>query len=186
MSAKSTMEELRELNVRRQREAQHADEQDALAPTVQDAFSAGPTNDKMIILSNEDANDKTNDNSHLQLNELSKGHKNTHSSMPAHIDGLVPANEVLADAEGSPPAASQPVPRQPAKGRGRAGQKASLSATDRLFAQTAREPIMRLNIELTESMHTQLKQYCVLHKVPIRLLVTALIEDFFAKESEGQ
>ena len=45
---------------------------------------------------------------------------------------------------------------------------------------------MRLNIELTEILHTQLKQYCVQHKVPIRMLVTALIEDFFAKETEGE
>ena len=101
------------------------------------------------------------------------------SSVPAHEGIHMPADE------GMPPAAPEPSLRQQAKGKGRSGQKPALSATDRLFAQTAREPIMRLNIELTEGMHTQLKQYCVQQKVPIRMLVTALIEDFFAKEVGG-
>lgn len=186
MSAKSTMEELRELNVRRQREAQHADQQNASASTVSDASENEASNDQMIILSNEHANDKVNDNSHTQVNELLKEHANTHSSTSVHIDRNPSAIEAQADDEDpQSTGAKYPTPRHMAKGRGRTGQKASPSATDKLFAQTAREPIMRLNIELAESMHTQLKQYCVQHKVPIRLLVTALIEDFLAKEGEG-
>lgn len=163
MTAKSTMEELRELNVRRQREAQQGNQRATAAPVPDPADKT----DKMIILSNKGMNDNLND------------HSLAHSSIPLHEDNHPSTNEDVTDQVKEPP------PRQPGKGKGRIGQKAALSATDRLSAQTTREPIMRLNIELTESMHTQLKQYCVQHKVPIRILVTALIEDFFAKETEG-
>ena len=163
MTAKSTMEELRELNVRRQREAQQGNQRATAAPVPDPADKT----DKMIILPNKGMNDNLND------------HSLAHSSIPLHEDNHPSTNEDVTDQVKEPP------PRQPGKGKGRIGQKAALSATDRLFAQTTREPIMRLNIELTESMHTQLKQHCVQHKVPIRILVTALIEDFFAKETEG-
>jgi len=175
MTAKSTMEELRELNVRRQREAQQGNQRATAAP------APAPTDktDKMIVLSNDGISENLNDYSITQMNELSNDNSFAHSSIPLYEDNHPSTNEDVTTQVKEPP------PRQPGKGRGRIGQKSALSATDRLFAQTTREPIMRLNIELTESMHTQLKQYCVQHKVPIRMLVTALIEDFFAKETEG-
>lgn len=175
MTAKSTMEELRELNVRRQREAQQGNQRATAAPVPDPADKT----DKMIILPNKGMNDNLDNHSITQMNELLSDHSLAHSSIPLHEDNHPSTNEDVTDQVKEPP------PRQPGKGKGRIGQKAALSATDRLFAQTTREPIMRLNIELTESMHTQLKQYCVQHKVPIRILVTALIEDFFAKETEG-
>ncbi len=175
MTAKSTMEELRELNVRRQREAQSADLPIPAGP----AANAPGENDKMIILSNDNVIDYVNEDTHDQSNMPTSLQSHMHAKVPAQEDAHMPADE------GMPPATTEPSPRQQVKGKGRPGQKPALSATDRLFAQTAREPIMRLNIELTESMHTQLKQYCVQQKVPIRMLVTALIEDFFTKEVGG-
>ena len=175
MSAKSTMEELRELNVRRQREAQSANLSGSAGP----AADAPGENDEMIILSNDNAIDHVHEGTHEQSNTPTRVQSHMHASAPAHEDVHMTADE------GMPPAAPEPAPRQQVKAKARLGQRRELSATDRLFAQTAREPIMRLNIELTESMHTQLKQYCVQQKVPIRMLVTALIEDFFAKEVGG-
>ena len=157
MSAKSTMEELRDLNVRRQREAQQAEQ-----PSI--IVAPHNENDQMIKLSN--------DNSFTQSHEVLSEDANAHSIKPIHKEKLVSVKEAS--------------PKHPGKTKGRTGQKLALTATDRLFAQVSREPIMRLNIELTENLHTQLKQYCVQHKVPIRMLVTALIEDFFAKETEGE
>jgi hypothetical protein len=49
-----------------------------------------------------------------------------------------------------------------------------------------REPVMRLNVELTESLHLRLKEYCVRRRVPIRSLVTALIEDFLEEEDAAK
>ena len=175
MTAKSTMEELRELNVRRQREAQSAN----LPGSAGSSADAPGENDKMIILSNDNTNDHVYEATHKQSNAPTGMQSHMPSSVPAHEDVHMAADE------GMSPAAPQLLLRQQVKGKGRTGQKLALSATDRLFAQTAREPIMRLNIELTESMHTQLKQYCVQQKVPIRMLVTALIEDFFTKEVGG-
>ena len=175
MSAKSTMEELRELNVRRQREAQGAN----LPGQTDPAADAPGENDKMIILSNDNSNDHAHEGTHEKSNAPTSVQSHMPSSVPAHEDVHMPADE------GVPQAKPEPLLRQQVKGKGRPAQKLALSATDRLFAQSAREPIMRLNIELTESMHTQLKQYCVQQKVPIRMLVTALIEDFFAKEVGG-
>ena len=175
MSAKSTMEELRELNVRRQREAQSAN----LPGSAGSSADAPGENDKMIILSNDNAIDHVHEATHEQSNAPTGMQSHMPSSVPAHEDVHLAADE------GVSPATPQLLLRQQVKGKGRTGQKPALSATDRLFAQTAREPIVRLNIELTESMHTQLKQYCVQQKVPIRMLVTALIEDFFAKEVGG-
>ena len=45
---------------------------------------------------------------------------------------------------------------------------------------------MRLNVELTESLHLRLKEYCVRRRVPIRSLVTALIEDFLEEEGAAK
>ena len=45
-----------------------------------------------------------------------------------------------------------------------------------------KEPTSRLNVELRDSLHTRLKRYCAHHKVPIRLVVDALIEEFLRRE----
>jgi hypothetical protein len=45
----------------------------------------------------------------------------------------------------------------------------------------SREPTSRLNVELRDSLHTRLKTYCARHKVPIRLVIDALLEDFLTE-----
>ncbi len=49
----------------------------------------------------------------------------------------------------------------------------------------AKEPTSRLNVELRDSLHTRLKTYCVQRKIPIRMVIDALLEEFLT-EAEQQ
>lgn len=48
----------------------------------------------------------------------------------------------------------------------------------RIANTSPKEPTSRLNVELRDSLHTRLKTYCAKRKIPIRVVVDALIEDF--------
>ena len=55
---------------------------------------------------------------------------------------------------------------------------------ERLTAQAAKEPVVRLSVDVSESLHARIRQYCAGNRIPsARFLIVTLLEDFL--ESEG-
>lgn len=54
---------------------------------------------------------------------------------------------------------------------------------DKITSQTVREPTVRVTIDVPESLHSRLKEYCLDHKVAsLRVLTLALYEEFLQGE----
>ena len=64
------------------------------------------------------------------------------------------------------------------------GREGMLGVRAKLAGQGVKEPTSRLNVELRDSLHTRLKSYCARQKLPIRVVVDALIEEFLAQEEQ--
>ena len=57
------------------------------------------------------------------------------------------------------------------------------SVKERVFKPGSKEAITRLNLDMPEELHDAMKLYCARHKIKIRTLVCALVEDFLEQEA---
>lgn len=58
------------------------------------------------------------------------------------------------------------------------------SVRDKLQGQGGKEAVVRLSVDVSETLHSRIRQYCAMHRVPSsRFLIITLVEDFL--ESEG-
>ena len=64
-----------------------------------------------------------------------------------------------------------------------ASTPARTALRDKITTQTVREPTVRITIDVPESLHGRLKEYCLDHKVAsLRVLTLALYEEFLQGE----
>ncbi len=62
-------------------------------------------------------------------------------------------------------------------------QDARQSVRERIQTKAAREPTIRITIDVPESLHARLKEYCLTNRVEsLRGLTLALYEDFLSSE----
>jgi hypothetical protein len=97
---------------------------------------------------------------------------------------LARLQELRAEVEGDSNDASNEVSFEASTGTQPQEKKAEMRGRVRL-TPAAKEPTSRLNVELRDSLHTRLKTYCVQRKIPIRMVIDALLEEFLT-EAEQQ
>lgn len=56
---------------------------------------------------------------------------------------------------------------------------------EQLMPQNGKAPVTRLNVEMPEDLHQQLKQHCVRTRTPIKALINALIALYLEAEAEA-
>lgn len=127
--------------------------------------------------------DNTNDN-----RENNDSYLNTQISNQVSTDALnEPVKGLSTQANGEVrkrvrAPASKPVPKREIE------QAAVLDAHAgiriRLQSQSGKEANVRLSVDVSETLHMRIKQYCAMHRIPSsRMLIIALLEDYL--EGEG-
>ena len=157
------------------------------AELPQDTSANTPFNEVSIIPSKSQLNDGANDSSI----QASKGAVSGVSSEAV----IVPSSTALQK-QGNR-YASKPRPKHSLGSASLSSASLSFSSRDgctaleaqirehlidRLMPQSEKGPVTRLNVELPEELHQQLKQHCVRARTPIKGLINALIAWYFEAE----
>lgn len=179
----STLADLQRLNIKRM--------EDAGAPEGL-ATTAGPdpSNEVSIIPSIKQSFDGVNDNS---IKLAIDG-----SSEASSEDVIIPSStpSPAPDERGAP----NPRPKKPktsavslnaSSSSGEETVRKTLEARirehlmEQLMPQNGKGPVTRLNVEMPEDLHQQLKQHCVKTRTPIKGLINALIAWYLEAEGEA-
>ena len=169
--AKSPLAELREMNVSKQREARAADPRPA---------PDAPADTYLLTQVSKYLSKDLSTQVSKPLSEELGEEVLTPSSDPGQEAPDHGAGGGETDA-----APARPSPRRGPKTRPAGGTAAGYAGVkDRLQAGAGKEPLVRLSVDVTESLHTRLKQYTAAQRIPSsRMLIVTLLEDFL--DSEG-
>ena len=97
---------------------------------------------------------------------------------------LARLQELRAEVEGENPNASNEVLNDTSFDAKLGTQSKAGTGRARIPMPAPKEPTSRLNVELRDSLHTRLKTYCAERKIPIRLVIDALLEEFLAASEQ--
>ncbi len=171
-----------------------------------------PSNEVSIIPSINQSNDEVKANSHLHSSDGSFMSSSTPSSehMSEDLDEATIISSHTEKATARKPAISR-VSRSGAskaessrtdakktdakKAESKEPPKDALRAAlddqlrvhlmEQLMPQNGKAPVTRLNVEMPEDLHQQLKQHCVRTRTPIKALINALIALYLEAEEEA-
>ena len=179
----STLADLQRLNIKKMEDAEVPAEATINAVPI-------PSNEVSIIPSKRQANDDINDKSIKALNdamsEVSSEAVILPSIMPLQKQGTrqasKPKPKKLAGNALSPNA-----PSSASSEAVRTALEAQIRAhlMEQLMPQNGKGPVTRLNVEMPEDLHQQLKQHCVRTRTPIKGLINALIAWYLEAEGEA-
>jgi hypothetical protein len=177
----STLLDLQRMNLKKM-EATEA------APT---ADSKMPSNEVSIIPSITPSHHQSND----AVKEAVKA--------PSIERGITPSSEPMGEASDEVAiiaAVAKPPPRKPAVSRTAKAdlkempkdplrealdEKLRVHLMEQLMPLNGKGPVTRLNVEMPEDLHQQLKQHCVKSRTPIKALINALIALYLEAEGEA-
>ncbi len=176
----STLADLQRLNIKKMEDAE----------TPQDAAANNSPNEVSIIPSkhqlNEDVNDSVINASNDAVSEVSSEaiiiSSSTSSQKPGKHQASKPRPKKSLDNASLPNALLS------------SGSKAVRIALEsqirehlieQLMPQNGKGPVTRLNVEMPEDLHQQLKQHCVQTRTPIKGMINALIAWYLEAEGEA-
>jgi len=176
----STLADLQRLNIKKMEDAE----------SPQDAAANTPSNEVSIISSHHQLIDGVND---IPI-KASKDAASEVSSKAIIISSSAPSQK----SDKHP--ASKPRPKKSLDNASlpnaslSSGSKAVRTALEaqirehlmeQLMPQNGKGPVTRLNVEMPEDLHQQLKQHCVQTRTPIKGLINALIAWYLEAEGEA-
>lgn len=174
----STLADLQKLNLKKM--------EDAEAP--QDANTQ--SNEVSIIPSKHQSNVGMNDNVAEASNDVVNEVSNEATIIPSTIPSRKPSKHqaVKTKPRKSLDNASAPNASLPSSGKAiRTVLEVQIREhlIEQLMPQNGKGPITRLNVEMPEDLHQQLKQHCVRTRTPIKGLINALIAWYLEAEDEA-
>ena len=194
----STLLDLQRMNLKKMETAESP------KPTASSEF---PSNEVSIIPSINQLNDEVKENTHLPssngdfmpLTTPSSEHMSEDldeapiiSPRPEKATARKPATSRVSrsdagKAESSRTEAKKTESKEPTKNALRAALDDQLRVhlMEQLMPQNGKAPITRLNVEMPEDLHQQLKQHCVKTRTPIKALINALIALYLEAEDEA-
>jgi len=184
----STLADLQRLNIKKMEDAE----------SPQDAAVNPPSNEVSITPSKHQLNDGVNDDaiklSNDAVSEVSSEAVIIPSSTPSQKPDRHQAPKPRPkEPLGNPslPDASLSSVSKAMLSSGSEAVRAALGAQirehliEQLMPQNGKGPVTRLNVEMPEDLHQQLKQHCVQTRTPIKGLINALIAWYLEAEGEA-
>lgn len=181
----STLADLQRLNIKKM--------EDAGAPVEATITAApAPSNEVSIISSKHQSNDAVNNNSIKALDDAMSEVSSEAVIIPSSTPSLKQYRH-----QGSKP---KPKPKKSldnaslpnaSLSAGSEAVRTTLEAQirehliEQLMPQNGKGPVTRLNVEMPEDLHQQLKQHCVQTRTPIKGLINALIAWYLEAEGEA-
>ena len=179
----STLADLQRLNLKKM--------EDAEIPAETTISSASkPSNESSIIPSKHQPNDDMSDNSIKASNDAMSEVSSEAIVLPLSTPSQKQGTHQAPKPKPKKSASDALSPNAPSS----VGNKAVRTALEaqirehlieQLMPQNGKGPVTRLNVEMPEDLHQQLKQHCVQTRTPIKGLINALIAWYLEAEGEA-
>jgi len=179
----STLADLQRLNIKKM--------EDAEAPEgVATTSDPAPSNEVSIIPSSKPSFNDMNDNSIKASNDGANDVSSEVVTIPSSTPSPTPDERGAPNPRPKKPKASAMSLSASSSSDGESVRK-TLEARirehliEQLMPQNGKGPVTRLNVEMPEDLHQQLKQHCVKTRTPIKGLINALIAWYLEAEGES-
>lgn len=176
----STLADLQRLNIKKM--------EDAKAP--QDTIADNPSNEVSITPSKHQSNDDVNDNSIKASKDGVSEDSSEAIIIPSNTPSQKPDKHQVPKLRPKKSLSNASLPNDSFSSEG-GGVRKTLKAQirehliEQLMPQNGKGPVTRLNVEMPEDLHQQLKQHCVQTRTPIKGLINALVAWYLEVEGEA-